>query len=387
MIELSFGSFGLANTNLIIISVLLVALLASSRKTQHTELLPVSVSQELKGLAILGIVLAHISYMLVTDNHYLFPLSMAAGVGVDLFLFMSGFGLTLGLLKKPTSPLEFYRRRLIKVFIPLWVMLLLLFAADALLLQHYYSPLYMLRSLLGWFPTANGYIDVNSPYWYISWLLMFYLLLPLLFNAKRPWLTALALAIIANLVAIINPLDLQVDWLHRLHTNAFSLGMIVAWAIHEPKGENNQLAIRLKNFRTNAAPWLRYPLLVIALIVAGYFAANNASSSWPTVGLVLEAAGFDQNYFIGQTTSLLAMTALLIFFSLKRVEFKFLYLFGVYSFETYLMHWPLMSRYDVFFHHAPASLAPLLWLSVFIALGWLLQKLTSPLSQWFDRHL
>jgi peptidoglycan/LPS O-acetylase OafA/YrhL len=312
---------------------------------------------------------------------------MAAGVGVDLFLFMSGFGLTLGLLKKRMSPLEFYRRRLIKVFIPLWVMLLLLFAADALLLHLYYSPLYMLRSLLGWFPTANGYIDVNSPYWYISWLLMFYLLLPLLFSATRPWLTAIALAVIANLVAIIDPLDLQVDWLHRLHTNAFSLGMIVAWAIHEPRGETNQLAIRLKNFRTHAPPWLRYPLLVVMLVAAAYFAANNASSSWPTLGPALERVGFDQSYFIGQATSLLAMIALLIFFSLKRIEFRFLYLFGVYSFETYLMHWPLMSRYDVFFHHAPAWLAPLLWLSAFIALAWLLEKVTTPLGQWVDRHL
>jgi peptidoglycan/LPS O-acetylase OafA/YrhL len=387
MIELSFGSLGLVNTNLIITFVLIVALLASLRKTQHTELLPVSVSQELKGLAILGIVLAHISYMLVTDNHYLFPLSMAAGVGVDLFLFMSGFGLTLGLLKKGMSPLEFYRRRLIKVFIPLWVILVLLFAADALFLQQYYSPLYMLRSALGWFPTANGYIDVNSPYWYISWLLMFYLLLPLLFSAKRPWLTALALAVIANLIAIINPLDLQVDWLHRLHTNAFSLGMVVAWALHEPKDRNNKLAVRLKEFRSNAAPWLRYPLLLAMLLVAGYFAANNASTSWPRLGPALEAVGLDQNYFIGQATSLLAMIALLVFFSLKRVEFRFLYLFGVYSFEIYLMHWPLMSRYDVFFHHAPAWLAPLLWLTAFIALSWLLQKLTTPLSQWFDRHL
>jgi peptidoglycan/LPS O-acetylase OafA/YrhL len=201
------------------------------------------------------------------------------------------------------------------------------------------------------------------------------------------WLTAIVLAVIANLVAIIDPLDLQVDWLHRLHTNAFSLGMIVAWAIHEPKGETNQLAIRLKNFRTHAPPWLRYPLLAVMLVAASYFAANNASSSWPTLGPALERVGFDQSYFIGQATSLLAMIALLIFFSLKRIEFRFLYLFGVYSFETYLMHWPLMSRYDVFFHHAPAWLAPLLWLSAFIALAWLLEKVITPLGQWVDRHL
>jgi peptidoglycan/LPS O-acetylase OafA/YrhL len=81
------------------------------------------------------------------------------------------------------------------------------------------------------------------------------------------------------------------------------------------------------------------------------------------------------------------MAALVIVFSLKRIEFKFLYVFGVFSFETYLLHWPLMSRYDVFFHYLPAWLAPLLWLPAFIVIGWLLQKITTPLGQWFDRHL
>ncbi len=387
MIELNFGSLGLAQTNGIIIIALLVTLLVSIRKTTHTDLLPVSVSQELKGLAILAILLAHISYMLVTDNHYLYPLSIAAGVGVDLFLFMSGFGLTVGMLKKRMPALEFYRRRLIKVFIPLWVVLILLFAVDAIFLHHFYSLSYMLRSLLGWFPTAAAYDDVNSPFWYISWLLMFYILLPLLFSAQRPWLTAIVLAIIANVVAVTDPLNLQVDWLHRLHTNAFSLGMIVAWAIQEPKDRSNRLAATLKAFRSDAIPFVRYPLLIAVTLLAGYFACHNGAGDWPQLSQVLQAAGFDASFFIGQATSLLTMAALLVVFSLKRFEFKFLYLFGVYSFETYLLHWPLMARYDVFFHYAPPWLAPLPWLPTFIAIGWLLQKLTTPLGQWFDRHL
>lgn len=387
MIELSFGSLGLAYTNLLIVAILVGALLVSLHKTQHTELLPVSVSQELKGLAILAIVLAHISYMLVTENRYLFPLSIAAGVGVDIFLFMSGFGLTIGLMKKRMSALEFYRRRLIKVFIPLWIVLLLLFAADALVLQRYYPLTYMLRSMLGWFPDAAGFEDVNSPFWYITWLLMFYVLLPLLFSTKRPWLTAIVLAVIANVIAVTDPFGLQVDWLHRLHTNAFSVGMIVAWALHEPKEGHNRLATYLKVFRSDAAPWVRYAVLLVMTVSAGYFAYNNGAGAWPWLAPLLHAAGFDENFFIGQATSLITMAALLVVFSLKRVEFGVLHLFGVYSFETYLLHWPLMSRYDVFFHHTPAWLALLLWLAAFIVLGWLLQKITTPVGQWFDRRL
>jgi peptidoglycan/LPS O-acetylase OafA/YrhL len=387
MVELNFGGLGLQHTNWIICAVLLAVLLLSLRRTQHADLLPVAVSQELKGLAILAIVLAHISYMLVTDNHYLYPLSIGAGVGVDLFLFMSGFGLTVGMLKKHMPALEFYRRRLIKVFIPLWVVLILLFAADALFLQRYYSFTYMLRSMLGWFPHGDAYEDVNSPFWYISWLLMFYILLPHLFSARRPWLTAILLAVIANVVSITDPLELHVDWLHRLHTNAFSLGMIVAWLINEPKGTTNTLVQKLKVFRDTAPLLVRGLVLLVATAVAGFFAFNNSDATWPGLAQSLTAMGFDAGFFIGQATSLITMAMLLIVFSFKKFEFKFLYLFGIYSFETYLLHWPLMGRYDVFFHHTPPWLAPLLWLPAFIAIGWLLQKVTTPLGAWFDRHI
>jgi peptidoglycan/LPS O-acetylase OafA/YrhL len=299
---------------------------------------------------------------------------------------MSGFGLTIGMLKHRVSALEFYRRRLIKVFIPLWVALLILFAADALILQRYYSPLYMLQSLLGWFPRADSIADVNSPFWYISWLLMFYVLFPLLFMPSRPWLTALLLAVIANLVAVIDPLHLQVDWLHHLHTNAFSLGILLAWALREVPGERNIMVEKLQALRGTAS-LPRVILLLALLVFAGYLTAHHATVEWPRSANLLHEAGFQEGDFIEQLASLLALVALIGVVILKRVESRLLHLFGVYSFETYLLHWPLLSRYDVFFRHLQPWLAPFVWLAVFICAGWLLQKITTPIGQWFDRHL
>jgi peptidoglycan/LPS O-acetylase OafA/YrhL len=386
MIELNFSSLGLAYTNALICAGLVAVLLLSLRRTHPRELLPVAASQELKGLAILSIVFAHISYMLVTDKQYLYPLSIGAGVGVDIFLCMSGYGLTVGMLKRRQAPLEFYRRRLIKVFIPLWVALIILFAADALFLQRYYSPLYMLQSLLGWFPRADSVADVNSPFWYISWLLMFYVLFPLLFMPSRPWLTALLLAAIANIVATVDPLHLQVDWLHHLHTNAFSLGMLLAWALFETPGKRNTLVEQLHRLRDIAT--LPRSLLVLALLgVAGYLTAHHAVAEWPRSSGLLHDAGLKEADFIEQMASLLALVALILVVMLKRVESQFLHLFGVYSFETYLLHWPLLSRYDVFFRHLQPWLAPFVWLLAFIGAGWLLQRITTPIGQWCDRHL
>src|SRR3990167_8339061 len=61
----------------------------------------------LKGFAILAVIFSHIGYFLVADHRFLFPLSTFGGVGVDLFLLLSGFGLTMSALSKDMSIRDF----------------------------------------------------------------------------------------------------------------------------------------------------------------------------------------------------------------------------------------------------------------------------------------
>jgi peptidoglycan/LPS O-acetylase OafA/YrhL len=366
----------------VVIAALVVALLVSLRRSRHTDLFPVSVTQELKGLAILTIVLAHIAYMLVTDSSFLYPLSVAAGVGVDLFLFISGYGLVVGMLRSPLSPLQFYRRRLSRVFIPFWFVIVLLFIADALVLGHTYGGGYVAQSLLGWFPRASAWEDVNSPFWYITWILMFYLLFPLVFSRKRPWLSALVLAAIANVLAVWNPLEMQANWLHRLHTNAFSIGMLMAWALNR----RADLAARLIAFRDERGGWMRLAIVALTLGAAFWLAPRGSPAAWPWLSALLEAAGLNAGFFIGQAISLATLGALVVAFVLKRRDSTFLYLYGLYSYETYLLHWPLMSRYDVFYGVLPAGVATIAWLAAFIGLGWLLRKALDPIEALVDKR-
>ena len=164
----------------IVIAAFVAAVLLSFRKTLHKDLFPVPVTQELKGLGMLTIVFAHISYMLVTDNRFLYPLSIAAGVGVDLFLFMSGYGLTVGMLKKNLSVVEFAQRRLIKVFIPFWLVIGALFIADPFFADRHYSVSYMLQSLAGYFPNRwwsevmeKSFVSVYPiPYYILAFILL-----------------------------------------------------------------------------------------------------------------------------------------------------------------------------------------------------------------------
>ena len=368
-------------SNMIVIAVLIAVLFLTFRKSKHTEIFPISVTQELKGLGILTVVFAHFAYMLVTNAEFLFPLSIIAGVGVDLFLFMSGYGLSVGMLKRPMPVLDFYKRRLIKIFIPFWIALIFIFAADAIFLQINYPVPYMIQSFLGWFPTAIGFDDVNSPFWYITWMIMFYALYPIVFSTKRPWLSALILAVIATLLGVYNPLDMGDNWLHRLHTLAFPLGIVAAWLLMETKDKENKLVTTLKNFRNNASnSMIHYVIIVVMLAIVVYMSLHTTANHWPKLTALL-----GKGYFVDQFTSLVIMFAFIVIFSLKKFDNKFLSIYGLYSFEVYLIHWPLIGRYDIFFSYMPAWAAVLAWLVAFILISIVLQKMVTPVSAWIDR--
>ncbi|MGE3301123.1 MAG: acyltransferase, partial [Arcobacter sp.] len=84
-------------------------------------------------------------------------------------------------------------------------------------------------------------------------------------------------------------------------------------------------------------------------------------------------------------TSIVILLALMIIFSLKKFDNKFLAIYGIYSFEVYLIHWPLIGRYDVFFDFLPSWAAVIVWMISFIILSILLQKIVKPISAWVDK--
>ena len=377
----------------IVIAVVLLVLFLTFKKSQHTDVFPISVTNELKGLGILTVVFAHFAYMKVTNADFLFPLSIIAGVGVDLFLFMSGYGLSVGMLKRPMKTLDFYKKRVIKIFIPFWVALIIIFAADAIFLKEYYMAtsltttgeggsiaLYIFRSMLGFFPTALGFGDVNSPFWYITWMIMFYLLFPIVFFKDKPWLTALILAVIATIIGTFNPGDLGDNWLHRLHTLAFPMGIIAAWLLQVKEGEENKFVTFIKEFRLKKVGLLRYLIIALMFVVVYYVSQNTTANSWPTVTAI-----FVKSFYVEQLMSLVIMMAFIVIFVLKKVDNKFLAIYGVYSYEVYLIHWPLMGRYDFFFDYLPSWAAVICWLVAFILVSMLLNKIVKPISAWVDK--
>jgi len=363
----------------VVIAFAILVLFTTLKQSTHSDVFPISVTNELKGLGILTVVFAHFAYMKVTNADFLFPLSIIAGVGVDLFLFMSGFGLTVGMLKRPMKTVDFYKKRVIKIFIPFWIALIIMFIADALFMDKTYSVGYIIKSMLGFFPTADGFGDVNSPFWYITWMIMFYLLYPLVFFKDKPWLSAIILAVIATIIGTFNIFDLGSNWLHRLHTVAFSMGIILAWLLQVKEGEKNRFIEYIKDFRDNSKD-MKYIVIAIMFVIVFYVSQRTGAGSWPTLTSIL-----GQGFFVEQLMSIVIMLAFTVIFILKKVDSKFLTMYGVYSYEVYLIHWPLMAKYDIFFVYLPAWAAVIAWLVAFILVSMLLQRLVTPVSNFVDK--
>ncbi|MFA5886199.1 MAG: acyltransferase [Patescibacteria group bacterium] len=334
---------------------------ATVRPRQISEWLPATVSAEIKGAAIIMIVLSHIGYFLVNDTRFLWPLSIMAGVGVNLFLFLSGFGLTASQLSKDLSIRDFYKRRLLKIFVPYWLLLVVVLLLDIFFLNINYSWQFIFSAGLGIITHADLYSDFNSPLWYFTFIIGYYLLFPLVFSRRRPWLSAIVLGLVGYGLIYYNPVYFQnVLHLYRVHIFAFPLGVLAAWLVTK---------LPRPNFLAN--PLRGYSVIIywLAMIMASaafiYFNVNSAIGA---------------SYQEEQLMSLIAMIALVVIFIIKKFEFKALSWVGIYSYEIYLWHWPLMYRYDIFYRFMPAWLATILYLVLFIPLAWLLAKLANLIS-------
>ena len=126
---------------------------------------------ELKGVAILLVVFYHVGGVLVWRNF------LHGDLGVDIFVVLSGAGLTLS--SRGDEPVgQFLFRRLRRIAPAYWLVLGAYAVANYFVLERPTSPLDLSLHLLGihgWFGDAIG-LSVNESFWFITLIVSLYLL-------------------------------------------------------------------------------------------------------------------------------------------------------------------------------------------------------------------
>lgn len=342
----------------VFITILSLLLIFFTKQSKSPDTFPITLTNELKGFAILGVLFAHIGYVLASDNRFLHPISVYGGIGVNIFLFLSGYGLAFSSNKKPLTVLEFYKKRLPKLFLPLWIILTTFLLLDFFLLQKTYPLEEIKNAYLGLFPRADVAININSPLWYFTPIFFYYLIFPFLFIKNRLYLTSLAIFAVTYLILehYKLPVDKDIPTFYKLHTLAFPLGVLFA---HLTQNPHNLLIKTLEKLKSSLLI-IKLPLLLLLANLIYYFSLNS---------------GVGEGVYIEQKLGILTTLLIILFFYLKNIEFKLFSLFGIFSYEIYLLHWPILFRHDYIYKNLPAWLATLLYLIVFLILGFILQKL------------
>jgi peptidoglycan/LPS O-acetylase OafA/YrhL len=91
-------------------------------------------------------------------------------------------------------------------------------------------------------------------------------------------------------------------------------------------------------------------------------------------------SGIGQNLKIEQLLSMVTTLSFVALFLLKRYKSEFLVTLGIYSYEIYLVQWPLMYRYDFIYKHFSAGIATLIYLFVLILIGIILNRVAKKIG-------
>jgi peptidoglycan/LPS O-acetylase OafA/YrhL len=293
----------------------------------------------LRALAILAVVAFHF-----------FPSSLSGGfVGVDIFFVISGYLISsiifTDLKKDSFSFIDFYVKRIRRIFPSLLIILLFTMIAGWLLLypsefnalgNHlHYASMFLINYALY---KEAGYFAVISDYkpllhiWSLSVEEQFYIFFPIcifiIFKFRRYMLHAIILGILVSfLLNVIYVLRLAPAAFYSLPTRAWEMlaGSLLAYYVIF--GQSKSLAAISISIKTKNA----LSILAIAMITYALFAFDNKTEfpSWRAILPVL-------------ATSILICTRD-TWFNKKILSHQLAVWIGLISYPLYLWHWPLIS--------------------------------------------
>jgi len=283
------------------------------RSGQRLEVL-----DELKGLAIILVVLYHAGGVLTWNNH------LHGDLGVDMFVILSGLGLSLS----PAYPgaKAFLWRRLLRIFPIYWLVLTAYLLLNTHFLQLNYTPANIALHYLGihgWFGDRYA-MTINDSFWFITLIVSLYLIHALM---QRFGGAIDRLLLVGALV---------------------SVAAAFAWFFTGQSGSFGHLGLRIPGFFVGllAGRLLLTGRLELTFSTWSLLAVFVISYVPYTQGIVFHtvavAAGLMVVYAFGLHPRLGSETG-----GRMRRVLRFL---GDHSLEIFLLHQPLIREYNVYLH-------------------------------------
>lgn len=345
--------------SLIYATILLVSLVTLKRKT--STFLDFSQTEQLRGLAILFVIIEHFWYHVCNEKNTVFLLG---GYAVTLFLLLSGYGLMRSNMAHQITAKEFFLKRTRKIFIPYWLVTIGIIIADYLVWQKRYP----LQEILFTFTGINlskelQYFDHSR--WFITLLLVNYLAFCCCAKLWKPLSAALALAFLSFVLILLRRYDLfPIGARHQLI--AFPLGCLVA-AIGPIIWWNNLV------LRHQIIMVLLISLIMLFIYLIGLKPMDNY--------FIEKALTYSQSYIRPFLFCLFCIISISILASTGYIS-QFLGLCGRLSYELYLIHGPFLIKYNPIIDNAKNNsliigILLLLWFGMALVLAYALKVSTA----------
>lgn len=154
--------------NFVIIFILILICLFSLRKGK-TAFLDKTHTDQVKGLAIVFIIITHLWFHVSQRS----PELILGPEFFALFLILSGFGLSQSTLTSRPTFKQFLAKRIHRIYVPYWVITIIILVLDCIILNRTYSTKDIVLTFLG-INISRATQGIDYARWFITFLLFWY---------------------------------------------------------------------------------------------------------------------------------------------------------------------------------------------------------------------
>jgi peptidoglycan/LPS O-acetylase OafA/YrhL len=292
-----------------------------ARRGDEGVFLDRSASEQLRGVAILFVMVGHIGAHVLARNE---SWPVLGKFGVSVFFLLSGFGLARSWKKRELLLKEFVFRRLSRVMIPYCTVTILILSADYFLLNRRYS-LYTMLLTLGGINLSIAAKHIDYVRWYITVLLIWYTVFAIYMKRSSGRQSIVWLFVVGVILVVVNYYITSLGYAFL----SFPCGVLIGFYYE-------RLCSYLKRYTRGTLLMISIAGLTASYLTCEYMFAK-IGNSVPFISVV-----FGREILLVGVGFWLMVTA----YSAGRYRSSFLMFIGRYSYEVFLLHGIFMIKYD-----------------------------------------